>query len=184
VKIGGAIVNGEVSGDTGVASVTVGLDFAGEIIAPAGSIGAVKIGGSVNQSEILSQNNIASVAIGGSVVSSSILAGISGTPGVVKIGAVTVGGDWIASNLSAGASQTGDGYGNADNVLVATSSQITSIAIAGIVSGTASTGDHFGFDAESIGSFKLGGAAVTLPAAPGSVALSPATGDVNIELIA
>ena len=65
---------------------------------------------------------------------------------------------------------------------------IASIDIGGIVIGDAGAGDHFGFDAEKIGSFKYDGITVALPAtqppvANDTIALSPTTGDVAIEIV-
>ena len=91
-----------------------------------------------------------------------------------QIGTVTVGGDWIASSLVAGTNAGVDGlYGTADDVksaggkdLVNVLSSIGSITINGTVIGTAITGDHFGFVAETVGTVTINGAAIPHVAGP------------------
>jgi hypothetical protein len=113
------------------------------------------------------------IKVGGRVDFAHILAGYDDDLDPVnadaQIGAVTVGGDWVASNLIAGASNAGAlaKFGDGSDVKIAggndsgqTFSKIASIKIGGFVFGTpatANSGDHFGFVAESIGSFKAGG---------------------------
>jgi hypothetical protein len=56
--------------------------------------------------------------------------------------------------------------------------------IKGIVEGTPGSGDQFGFESHAIGSVKINGSPLTLPGAPGFLALSPITGDdVTLRLI-
>ena len=88
-----------------------------------------------------------------------------------QIGPVIVGGDWIASSMAAGATAGADGFfGNNDDTKMSgvgvkdmptVSSKITSIVIGGQVLGSAAGGDHYGFVAENIGSFKLKGGTTT-----------------------
>lgn len=141
---------------------------------------------------------IKSVSITGSVHQSLILAGY-GTDVTAaqtslafhnpnaQIGAVTVGGHWIASSLVAGVRDVdADGFGDADDGpggSAATISKIASITINGLVTGSTAAGDHFGFSAGSIGSFKARGIAYALAAATPlqTIELSPLTGDVTVR---
>ena len=63
--------------------------------------------------------------------------------------------------------------------------KIASIVIKGVVAGSATSGDHFGFSAQQIGSFKSFGFTALLhappPATPDIIELSPTTGDVTIR---
>ena len=137
---------------------------------------------------------ITSVNVGGSVERTSILAGfdvdLNPQNGDAQIGTIKVGGDWIASSASAGVTAGGDGFGNANDTLIAGGgaivAPIAAIQIGGIVIGTAGAGDHFGFVAEQIGSFKSFGFTAPLHAGPPPppadvIELSRATGDVTIR---
>jgi hypothetical protein len=93
--------------------------------------------------------------------------------GGASIGAVKVGVDWVASSIVAGAKNSGfpasvSPFGNGNDAKIVGSalvSKIASITIGGYLSGTPNTaGDHFGFVAQQIGSFKLGGAVIPLGA--------------------
>ena len=107
----------------------------------------------------------------------------SGAPSVrnadAQIGPVIVSGDWIASSLAAGALAGVDGqFGTADDVKISGGgspkdvatvfSKITSIVIGGEVIGTVAGGDHFGFVAENIGSFKVKAGVTTFPLLAGN----------------
>jgi hypothetical protein len=183
-------VHGELSAQivaTGgaIGAVTVGGDVAGALLSSAGTLGAVKVTGVLTQSSIVSVGSIASITVGKNVTSSQILAGTSAlSASAVNFGAVKVGGDWIASNLSAGVGGTMGNYGDSTDTQLALSSKITSIAIAGIISGAPGSQNHFGFDAETIGSFTYDGIKLklptTFPADP--IPLAPILGDVAIEL--
>lgn len=146
---------------------------------------------------------IAKITIGGRVERTNIFAGFDTTltpvNDGVEIGPVKVGRDWIASNLVAGVQNFGaDGdpggagpaadnvnFGDAADVPIGAgvASRIASILIRGVVVGTATAGDHFGFSAVEIGSFKS--LNFTAPLTPGtsngSIPLSPITGDVAIH---
>ena len=108
----------------------------------------------------------------GRVENSHILAGYDAT-GVVanghaRIGNVTVGADWIASDLVAGVDAGPNGFfGTDDDFAVggggfASPSRIASIIVRGQLLGTAAAGDQFGFVAEEIDRFKVGGADIIL----------------------
>ncbi len=121
-----------------------------------------------------------------------------------QIGAVKVGGDWIASSIVAGIENYGANatkgatfpdaddntyFGDGNDHRISGSdvkddddikfiSKIGSILIKGAVVGTSATGDHFGFVAQQIGSFKAGGFTASLNSATDdSFALSHETGD-------
>jgi hypothetical protein len=141
---------------------------------------------------------IGKISIGGRVERAQILAGYkfvafsnptpTPTNGNAQIGTVSVGGDWIASDLIAGVQNGGTaGFGDAGDTVIgggASIAKIAKIIIGGIVEGTVATGDQFGFESHAIGSFKINGFAITVPAAPGSVALSIITGsDVTVRTV-
>jgi hypothetical protein len=126
---------------------------------------------------------IAGVTVGGRVAFADIIAGwlpaggpFSGGPvsADAQIGNVTVDGDWVASNLAAGAGAGADGmYGTADDAKLgggardqgAITSQIGRVSIGGQVFGDpAANTAHFGFVAEQVKSFAVGGTAVPLTA--------------------
>jgi hypothetical protein len=168
--------------------------------------GTVGSGGDVTDAAIVALNQVAGlttdlaigkVTIGGTVERATIFAGTGpvtfagGTNGNASIGAVKVGGDWIASSITAGVRDVnGDGFGNADDDVVnvppgaeadAIVARIASIAIKGAVIGTAGDGDHFGFVAQQIGSFKMGGLTAPLTTGTNVYELAPHTGDVTVR---
>ena len=177
----------EIGGHLG--SLTAGeLDVAGVRVAD--DIASFNVNGSVTDSFITARGQqtlgastdlaIGSVKIIGSVSNSRILAGydVAGTPvnANAQIGAVNVDGNWTASTLAAGVTAGSDGlFGNADDRLIVGAhhggivSKIASIVIGGVVEGTDTGGDHFGFVAETIGAFSAGGVAKDLTSAPGQV---------------
>jgi hypothetical protein len=153
---------------------------------------------------------IGSVTVNERVEFANILAGYNNsfapTPenGDAQIGAVKVGGDWSASNVVAGAKNLGSddlagGTGlAADNVNFGDAhdrsigagaagilSKIASIAIGGVIKGTASgvnANDHFGFVAEQIGSFTVAGVPIPLLNGPHTDNRAiGSTGDVTIH---
>jgi len=82
--------------------------------------------------------------------------------------------DWIASSLVAGVQDDGDApfdafFGDGDDVKIGDPndapgivSKIASVLIKGFAAGSATPGDHFGFVAQQIGSFKIGATAFPL----------------------
>jgi hypothetical protein len=185
VRIHGELSAQIVSSAGNIGSVTVGGDLAGATISSAGALGSVKITGLLIDSSITTVGSIASVTVGKSVNGSQILAGAAAVSvSAVNIGAIKVGGDWIASNVSAGVRGSAGNFGEATDTLLAASSKITSISIAGIVSGSAGPNSHFGFDAETIGSFADHGTKLKLPTStPANIPLDLILDDVAIELI-
>ena len=186
VKIAGSVSEtAKITADA-IGNVTVGNDLRGEVTSEVGAIGAVKVGAGLYDAKITSETNIGPITVGGSVDDALIVAGISGTPTAITIGAIKVGGSWIQSSVTAGVTEgvSDNGYGNANDVLYATTSNIASIDIAGAVVGATSGDSTYGFDSQTIGSFKLDGFKIALPVGTGSVILSPETGgNVAIELI-
>jgi hypothetical protein len=138
---------------------------------------------------------LGSLTVLGRVEWANILAGyavdLTPTNGDAQIGQVKVGGDWVASNLVAGVRNTvpnsksfGDGNDasiGAGNASITAS--IAGVTIGGAVFGTAASvnaADHFGFVAQRIKSFKVGGVALRLTASKDALAVG-ATGDVAVR---
>ncbi|MGB8168534.1 MAG: hypothetical protein WCF18_13640 [Chthoniobacteraceae bacterium] len=141
---------------------------------------------------------IGAITVGGGVEFFQILAGYDGTftpkNADAQIGPVKVEGNWAASSLAAGAVAGGNGFGMGDTLISGAGttntagiiSKIASIAIGGQVIGSTGSGDHFGFVAEQVGSFKMGGVAIPLQAAMHTDDLSLivlTTNDVTIHEI-
>jgi hypothetical protein len=138
---------------------------------------------------------IASLSVGGEVRNARILAGfdsvLNPANADASIGAVEIGGKWTASSLVAGVRDTdGDGFGDNDDAVQTVSddpalvARIASIVIKGFVAGSAASGDHFGFVAQQVGSFKSRGFTAALTAGTDApIELSPITGDVTLREI-
>lgn len=138
------------------------------------------------------------LTVGGNVQNALILAGYDGAAanpltapvnGNAQIGKVSVGKHWVASSIAAGITDTdGDGFGGLDdevinNLLDTTISRIASIVIKGNLYGSAAAGDGFGFVAQEIGSFQIGGRklALTPGIANDLFPLAPVTNDVTLR---
>ena len=118
---------------------------------------------------------VGSLTIKGSVTNADILFG-EGFPGAidkgdVAAGKITIGGDFHASSITAGVGRGADKFfGNADDVPsmagnATIKAAIGSIIIKGRATGTASDGDHFGIQAENLGSVSIAGRKLPLTAA-------------------
>lgn len=168
VTIGGNLLGfGSYTGvisDATLGNLKVGGDIAGAIISAEGLLG------NTDQKKAVA---IKSLTVGGNVRFSNIVAGydVTGVPtnADVEIGKVVVKGDWIASNLIAGVAAGADGqFGSADDERIAGGSasvvsRLASIQIGGQALGTADTDtDIYGFVAEQILAFKVGGGAYPL----------------------
>jgi hypothetical protein len=116
---------------------------------------------------------IKSVTVNGRVEFARILAGytfdLSPVNADAQIGSVTVGGDWIASSIAAGVVDGGNGFGNSLDAKISDAndapnvvSKISSIVIKGQALGTSGGTDSFGFVAEQLGKFSVGGTLVVL----------------------
>jgi hypothetical protein len=101
-----------------------------------------------------------------------------------------VGGDWIASSMAAGIKDGGNGFGDGNDQLITGPgttdvptriSRIASVSIGGMIFGSSTAFDHFGFVAQQIGSFRRGGELVPLTAGLDIVELSPYSTDVKIR---
>lgn len=195
-----------VSTDGGFELLSITHDFGqltvkGDVRGTVGLMGAVTrvfiTAGGASAPTPTSDLAMGKITIGGSVERTQIIAGGFGTNPNAQIGTVKVGGDWIQSSLAAGVSNLGadnanGGTGaNADNVnfgdthdrLAAGSiAKIASITIGGQVIGSPASGDHFGFCAGAIGSFKAGGVVAKItPAKDAPIELAPLTGDVTLR---
>jgi hypothetical protein len=205
VSVGGSVISGfdnSAGGSlTNNASIRAVNDI-GSIVVKGGVYGSVGSGGDVTKVVFSARGEtaptpgkdlaIGSIAIGGCAERLQILAGYgtNSTPnalnGNAQINSVSVGGDWFASDIVAGVQDGGAaGFGDAGDTIIGggTISKIASILIGGVAQGTAAAGDRFGIESHSIGSLSVNGAAVAVPAAPGSVALSPITADVTARTI-
>ncbi|MGB8170205.1 MAG: hypothetical protein WCF18_22065, partial [Chthoniobacteraceae bacterium] len=201
VTIGGSIIAGtdDSTGTlTGSASIRAGDDL-GPVTVKGSLVGnalvPVIISGRGQAAQTATDLAIASVTVGGRVEQARILAGydvnLNAANGDAQIGTIKVGGDWIASSAVAGVKDTGlNDFGDGDDLLIAAGTAITAriaaIQIGGLVIGTAGAGDHFGFVAEQIGSFKSLGFIAPLhagppPPPPDVVELSLTTSDVTIR---
>ena len=169
-----------------IGSITVKGDVAGTI-SGSGEVAKVifSAGGQASPTST-SDVAIGKITIGGRVERAQILAGyrpqgagVTPANGNAQIGAVNVGGDWIASDLVAGVQDGGaSGFGDVGDTIIgggASIAKIASIVIGGIVEGTPANGDQFGITSHAIGSVKISGATIPLPAAPGTVPISPIT---------
>jgi len=194
LTIGGSVLAGTKSGS--------GTLFQDGAIQAANDIGPITIGGSlignstnlviisaVGQAKLPKGTTtdvaIASLTVRGRVVFTNILAGYdpnaTAVNGEASIGAVTVGQDWIASNLVAGVAADNHGlFGTPGDTEIGGAettedllARIARILIKGQVLGTPSTsGDHFGFVAEEINAFSVGGVAYKLKAGPSNDSVS------------
>jgi hypothetical protein len=143
---------------------------------------------------------IKSLSVAGRVEFADILGGYdtngNGDPSNpdAQIGTVTIGGDWIASNLVAGVVADNAFFGDGDDDPItetgepdALFSKITRIVINGQVIGTGAIGDHFGFVAQQISSFKVGGTALPLTSGAGNDTAGfvvSTTSDVRVREVA
>lgn len=135
------------------------------------SLGSLTIKGSVVGNSTMTANIQAATSIKSIHITGRVEFGlIAGYLRGAQLGSLTVGGDWIASNVVVGLgldTNFGDGNeavstipGGNPNV----TSKIGSIVIAGQVLGTADLSRTFGFGAEEIVSFKVGGGKFPLTA--------------------
>ena len=204
VFIGGSIIAGLDDSTTGAlfknASIRVNDDIGpitvkGSLIGRANDRGDSLViiqarGQNTLQPGATTDTAIASLSIGGEVRNALVLAGFNSVLGQANadasIGAVKVGGNWTASSLVAGVRDSGaDGYGINDALQTVSNdpaliARIASIAIKGVVTGTATAPDHFGFVAQQIGSFKSLGFAPKLTTAT-DVPIEPPPGTIHVR---
>ena len=169
IAVEGSVIGSSIRSDGSIGSITIRGDLADS--ATIGARGALAAGSTV------AALAIRELTIAGSVAHAQILAGYDRTGAGVNssagIGRIVVGGDWVASDLVAGAQAGDDGsFGTDDDARISGNNpviaRIASILIKGAATGTDAVGDHFGFIAEKIGSFKAAGATLALTAGPGN----------------
>jgi hypothetical protein len=193
---GGLVNNASIRAHNDIGSVIVGGSLLGNLSADGDSPVVLSARGQAVQGAT-TDLAIGTIHIGGRVEAAQILAGydidLSPRNADAQIGGLSVGGDWLASSVAAGASPGPDGFGSGDTKISGPGvtdnpgiiSRINSISIAGQVLGTG-TGAEFGFVAEQIGAFSLGG--LSIPLSPGAhndqrpLAVGT-TGDVTIHEI-
>jgi hypothetical protein len=198
ITIKGSMLGGAIRSDGKIGAIKIGGDLAARAATEGSGASEALISalGTLAPASGGKALAIRSVSIGGSVDHAQILAGYDRTGAAVnadvQIGAVSVKRDWIASSLVAGATAGTDGFFGSDGGerIAGTSpiiAKIASILIKGAVRGTEAGGDHFGFVAEQVGSFKLGGAKLPLTRGAGNdLAGLPAgtSGDVLVREVA
>jgi hypothetical protein len=198
-----SVASGHIGSITVVGSVAGSIGRSSGVVTPVfmTASGALNPGGDPKATKDVA---IGKITVGGRVERAAILAGYdyanfstpTPTDGDAQIGAVKIGGDWIASSLVAGVSNSGNSgtdfahFGNGSDQLIPSGSasivaKIASITIGRQVIGLGDPLEHFGFVAQQIGSFKLGGAAISLThLAPGFRPLAVATtNDTAIHLM-
>lgn len=214
VTIGGSIITGVDNSTAGalssnatiravadIGSVTIAGSVVGRATAN-GSTPAVISAGHDLDATATKDLVIGKVSIGGSASLTNILAGYSTSLAAnnsnAQMGAVSVGGNWLLGNIVAGAeneagtSTTTDdniNYGDTHDRIINNDpnsiAKIASIAVKGVVAGSAANGDHFGFVARVIGSVKTAGytAPLRLDYTGEEAPLSLITGDFRVKEI-
>jgi hypothetical protein len=193
---GGLIANASIRAHNDIGTVTVGGSLVGNLSADGDSPVVISARGQAVPG-VTTDVAIGTLHVGGRVEAAQILAGydidLSPRNADAQIGSLTVGGDWIASSAAAGANPGPDGFGSGDAKISGPGvtdspgiiSRIGSVSIAGEVLGGAA-GAEFGFVAEQVGAFSLGGLAIPLSPGPHND-LRPlsigTTGDVTIHEI-
>lgn len=170
-----------------IASVKVGGGMLLASLQAGDQLGAVSVKGNLFSAIIVARGQviqgattdlaIKSLTVGGSVMFSKVIAGFdiftsAVTNGDAQIGAVTVAGDWLASDLAAGViAGAGGDFGDGNDTVAPGSagiiSRIASVTIKGGVFGShsgISNFDHFGFVAQEVGAFSVGGQKLKLTA--------------------
>jgi hypothetical protein len=208
-RIGSVFIGGSLIAGT---DTSTGDAFLNASIRAAVAIGSITVGGSIRGNSAVqplisangkfgssSPNEIAikSLNVSGNVEFANILGGYNinglGDPSNAdaQIGKVTIGGDWIASDLVAGVVADNAFFGDGDDDPITEAgepdglfSRIASVVIKGQVIGTTGVGDSFGFVAQQIGSFKVGGTKFPLTAGAGNDTaglVAGATADVRVR---
>ena len=174
--------SGFVSSIGTMGSVTIGANVEGGSIRAGDAIGAINIKGSIQGTAsnpvVISARGqadqtktdlaIKSLTVGFNVKFGFILGGYDLQTNAenpdAQIGAVKIGGSWDESSIVAGAQDSShNGFGNGDDAMIGGAdnidivSKIASIVIKGSVLGSNASGDHFGFVAQQIGSFRFPG---------------------------
>jgi hypothetical protein len=187
ITVGGQLKALTVNGGLNGAGIHVGQDLIKAIVTGDVNDSTITAFGAANPKAKTGDIAIDSLTINGNISNSQILAGYD-TSGVAgnadaSINSVRVTGNWTASNLVAGVyDKNGDGFGNADDARIVGGidrdgfiSTIAKVQVLGTITGSAAPGDHFGFVAEKITSFKVGATTLPLTAATGEVIDIPST---------
>jgi hypothetical protein len=179
LTIGGTLHGGADAESGSVIAKTIGALKIREIDGGRIFVAGNPVGATATAANIKTALALGSLTVGANVRNANILIGYdrTGAPvnADVQTGAISVAGDWEASNLSAGVKAGTDGFYGSDTGAVipnggAVVSRIASITVKGQVFGTiANTVDRFGFVAEQIGAFTVGGTKLAL----GTLATAP-----------
>ena len=188
VTIGGSIISGidDSTGSLNQCATIIAVDDLGAVIVRGSIVGnrspqgdspvVICARGQANPGAT-TDLAIGRISVGGRVEFARVLAGydVNLTPvnGDASIGLVTVGGDWIASSLVAGVTNAASGntnFGDGNDAAIGTgrpgvTSRIVGVVIGGQVVGTpsgVSLTDQFGFSAQRVGHFQVGGLAMPL----------------------
>jgi hypothetical protein len=176
---------------TGNAGVRAGTSI-GSLTVKGSLVGNVTASGAATPVIISAEFTIGKLSIGGRVERAQILGGydvnLSALSADSQIGPVTVGGDWIDSSIAAGVTNPngpeflGDGH---DTIIGggASVAKIASIIIGGMVTGSGSAGEHFGFVSHFVGPFKSLGFSALASKAPTAITIPTVTSDVTIIAI-
>jgi len=195
--------SGAIIAEGAIASVSVKGAASGGSIRAGDSIGTLTFGAGISHFEVSARGQakhgaktdvaIGAVSVHGDVAETQFLAGydtsLNPLNGEAQIGAVHVAGNWTASDLVAGIEdETGDGFGSATNSIIpggnpAIVSKIASVVITGSVTGTAASGDHFGFVAHLLGPLTIGGTKISVKSPTSPVELDLVNHDVTAREI-
>lgn len=177
LTVGGSLVGGQGTA-LDAACVRAGKDIGPILIKGSidGSVRPVTISAVGHPNPLTTDVAIRSFSVRGDVVGATVLAGYDTSSQPVnadaQVGPVSVLGDWTTSILAAGVTAGGDGvFGTGDDAVIAeagqlaaVSARIASVRVGGQATGTGSAGDGYGFFAQTVGAFNLGGVAVPMRA--------------------
>jgi hypothetical protein len=175
-------------------SVLVGADLVKAVIGLGVSDSTISAFGATDPKIKNGDIAIGSLTVNGNVTGSQVLAGydVDGEAlnADASIKSVRVTGNWTASDLVAGIVSTDGEFGNSNDARISAGidrdgfvASIAKIQILGSVTGTVASGDHFGFVAEQIKSFEVGGTKLAFTSASGEVIELPGTDDVTAREI-
>jgi hypothetical protein len=192
VRVDGQLKSLVVDGGLNNASVLVGADIVKAVIGAGVTDSTISAFGAADPAIKTGDIAIGSLTIEGAVMGSQILAGYdqdgNGLNADASIKSVRVTGNWTASDLVAGALSTDGVFGNSDDTRINAgidrdgfAATIAKIQILGSIAGTVDAGDHFGFVAEEITSFEVGGTKLALTTLPGEVIEISGTDDVTVR---
>ncbi len=193
VMIGGDMVNGSIRSGDDIGSITVKGNLTGTLVKAAVISARGQAVQGLTTDVAIKSLTVGGTLLGGNVEFANILAGYDTNLNPVnpdaQIGTITVLKNWTASSVVAGAYDAGaGGFGTAGNAKIAGAdnaaivSKIAGIVIGGSITGTAGGGDHFGFVAQQIASFKVGAKTQLLTAGSGTDLVDPITSTADTSL--